>query len=72
MLEQYSDVMTTDECCQALRIGMNALYDLLNSGKLKAYRVGRNWRIPKIAVEEFIMVSSSLQKPLIDPFEVSK
>ena len=38
MLELYDDLMTTEEVCEALRIGKNALYRLLNSHNLKAYR----------------------------------
>ena len=41
MFEEYGDVLTAEEACEALRIGYNALYDLLNSGKLKGYRNGR-------------------------------
>ena len=33
-------------------MGYNALYELLQSGKLKAYRNGRVWRIPKQAIAE--------------------
>lgn len=54
MLEDYRDVLTVDEACEALRIGYNTLYELLNSGKLKAFRNGRVWRIPKEAVIEYI------------------
>ena len=41
MFEQYEDVLTVNECCEALRMGYNAVYELLNSGKLKAYKNGR-------------------------------
>ena len=41
MLEEYADVMTVDEACEALRVGYNAMYELLNSGALKAFRNGR-------------------------------
>ena len=34
MLAQFDDILTTDEACEALRVGHNALYELLNSGKL--------------------------------------
>ena len=62
MLEQYEDIMTSNEVCQALRIGYNALYELLNSGRLKGYRNGnRVWRIPKLAVQEYILSSSGLR-----------
>lgn len=55
MLEEYADILTVDEACEALRIGYNAIYELLRTGKLKAYRNGRVWRIPKVAVKEFIL-----------------
>ena len=60
MLSEYPDVLTTDETCEALRVGYNALYDLLQSGKLKAYRNGRLWRIPKKSVIEYILEQSKL------------
>ena len=50
MLEEYADILTVDEACEALRVGYNTLYALLGSGELKAYRNGRTWRIPKIAI----------------------
>lgn len=60
MLQDYDDVLTTEEACEALRIGYNSLYSLLNTGKLKGYRCGRIWRIPKIAIESFIRSSINL------------
>ncbi|MCC2257528.1 helix-turn-helix domain-containing protein [Intestinimonas aquisgranensis] len=56
----YDDLLTTEEACEALKIGKNALYDLLDSGKLKGFRNGRVWRIPKQAVVEFICTESKL------------
>ena len=54
MFEQYPDILSVEEACEALRIGYNAMYDLLNSGKLKAYKNGRVWRIPKSAITNYI------------------
>ena len=62
MLEEYADILTAEEACEALRIGYNAMYDLLNSGKLKGYRNGRVWRIPKVAVQEYILAQANLKK----------
>lgn len=53
-LEECKDILTAEEACSVLRIGYNALYELLNSGELKAFRNGRLWRIPKQAILEFI------------------
>ena len=61
MLETYDDLLTVEEACEALKMGKNALYGLLASGKLKAFRKGRVWRIPKQAVEEFIRRQANLQ-----------
>ena len=60
MLENYAEILTVEEMCEALRIGYNAAYKLLNDGKLKGYRNGRTWRIPKIAVIEYIKERSRI------------
>ena len=54
MLEHCDDFLTVEELCEVLKIGQNAAYALLNSGKLKAFRNGRVWRIPKEAVINYV------------------
>ena len=61
MLEQYDDILTTEEACEALKVGYNALYELLNSGKLKGFRNGRTWRIPKLAIQTYILESANIK-----------
>ena len=58
MLEEYPDILTVVEVCEALRMGYNAVYDLLNTGKLKAYKNGRVWRIPREALVKYVMEST--------------
>ena len=60
MFDQYPDILTVEEVCEALRMGYNAVYDLLNKGKLKAYKNGRVWRIPKESLKEFILENAKL------------
>ena len=60
MFEQYPDILTVEEVCEVLRMGYNAVYDLLNDGKLKAYKNGRVWRITKQALIQYVSESSSL------------
>ena len=55
MFEQYPDILTVEEVCEALRVGYNAVYELLNEGKLRAYKNGRVWRIPRDALKEYIL-----------------
>ncbi len=60
MLNEYPEILTTEEACEVLRVGYNTLYDLLQSGKLKAYRNGRLWRIPKKSIIEYVIEQSKL------------
>lgn len=62
MFEGYPDVMTVEEACEALRIGENAIYELLGSGKLKGYRNGRVWRIPRTSLREYVLTSIGTKK----------
>lgn len=55
MFEQYPDILTVEEVCEALRMGYNAVYEILNNGKLKAFKNGRVWRIPRDSLKEFIL-----------------
>lgn len=61
MFGEYPDILTAEEACEALRMGYNALYSLLSSGKLKGYRNGRTWRIPKEALKEYILENSKIK-----------
>ncbi len=55
-MENTSDTLiTVEELCEKLLIGRNAAYSLLASGKLKGFRIGRIWKIPKESVSEYII-----------------
>ena len=60
MLESCDDLLTAEEACEVLKIGKNALYELLRTGVLKGYRNGRVWRIPKQAIVEYIKTQAKL------------
>lgn len=38
----------------ALGIGKNTVYELAKAGKLPALRLGRKWRVPLVALEDFL------------------
>lgn len=48
------EYLTPPEVMQLLHIGKNSLYTLLSTGQLKAFRVGKLWRISRNAVLEFV------------------
>ena len=61
MFEQYPDILSVEEACEALRVGYNAMYELLNSGKVKAFKNGRVWIIPKLSLKEYILKGAALK-----------
>ena len=54
MFEQYQDVVTVDELAEMLKIGRNTAYELVRSDTVQSVRVGRNIRIPKQAVIDYV------------------
>ncbi len=54
MFEEFKDVLTVEELCKALRIGKSTAFQLLRSGEIKAVKVNRQWRIPKINIIKYL------------------
>lgn len=42
------------ELQEILCIGRSSAYKLLNSKAIRAYKTGRNWRIPMSSVKEYV------------------
>lgn len=52
-LEDYGEYLTPREVRELLCIGKNTFYKLINSGELKGFRVGRQWRLSKEGIRQF-------------------
>ena len=46
-------VLSVDDICDTLAIGRNKGYELINSGRIPAIRIGNHFRIPR---DEFIKI----------------
>lgn len=51
--EPISEYLTPREVMDLLYIGKNTLYKLLNSGELKGFRIGKQWRVRREDLTEF-------------------
>lgn len=51
-LESCSDILTVEDLQAVLKIGRNTAYDYIKSGEVPSFRVGRQIRIYKKALEE--------------------
>lgn len=57
--EPISEYLTPREVMDLLYIGKNTLYKLLNSGELKGFRIGKQWRIRKDRLKEYVEKTES-------------
>ena len=53
-------VLSVTEVAEYLSVGKNRIYELLNTGTLKGFRMGSTWKISRMALETYIMDSSKL------------
>lgn len=60
MFDYGCTLITPEEAAQILGCGKNSIYKILKSGKLKAIRIGRIWKIPKRAIREYIITESKM------------
>jgi excisionase family DNA binding protein len=60
MFKGYPDMLSPKEAMEALGIGKNTLYRLLNTGEIKAARVGgKIWRISRKALSDYVKSQSN-------------
>lgn len=60
MFEQYDDILTVEEVSEILKIGMTHAYRIVRSGNLKGYKEGKDWKIPKQALTDYVLKRSHL------------
>ena len=53
-LEDLPLTLTVEEAGQILRVGRNTAYDLVRCGKLPSVRVGKQIRIPRQALLDYL------------------
>ena len=61
MFDYYEPLISFDDLCDYLHIGKNTAYRLLNSGVIKAWRIGRIWKIPQRAVQEYVFQQTQMK-----------
>ena len=54
MFSNYPDILTVKQVCEMLKIGRNNAYALIRSNQIKSITIGRQIRIPKDNIVDFI------------------
>ena len=60
MQSEYTELVTIEELGDILMTSRTNVYRLLRSGELKAFKLGKVWKIPKVSVELYIKERSNL------------
>ena len=55
MFMEYPDVLTINDMQKALGVGRSMAYRIINSGKVTHLRIGKNIKIPKRFLIEYIL-----------------
>ena len=58
MLETYEDILTVTELAEVLRIGTTQAYRILKRGDIAAFKEGKDWKIPKTSLIDYIQKMS--------------
>ncbi len=54
ILSDYPDVLLPEDLMDILEIGRNTAYKILKDGTIKSIKVGRNYKIPKLFIIEYL------------------
>lgn len=55
--------MTVAEVAAFLGVGKNRIYELLNKGTIKGFRMGSTWKISKMALPDSFLLVTALCFP---------
>jgi excisionase family DNA binding protein len=60
MFKDYPEILTPKEAMTALGVGKNTMYRLLNTGEIRATRVGgKIWRISRKALTDYVKTQNN-------------
>ena len=60
MFENYPDVVTVNGLAEMLKVGRNTAYELVRAGVIQSIKIGRQIRIPKQAIIEYVATKSKV------------
>ncbi len=56
-MTENNEIMKFEEVMEYLNIGKSTLYNLLRNGEIKSFKIGKVWKIPRSAIEEYVQKS---------------
>ena len=62
MFRHYPDALTPAQVQEMLGVGRRMAYGLLRRGEIQSVRMGRLYRIPKVAVIDYLCAADNTEK----------
>ena len=60
--EELPLTLRVEDLMPILGIGRNTAYELVRSGKIRSIRIGRQLRIPKDAIQDYLVLTEQWEK----------
>ena len=58
LFEAFDDILSVEEASAALKMGKNAIYELLLNKEIRGFKNGRVWRISKTELIDYVKKAS--------------
>ena len=58
-MEAVKEIMTPEQVARYLQLNKDTVYRYIRDGKLIASKLGRNYRVPKVNVDLFLLATST-------------
>jgi len=58
--ENVDEILNLEQFCDLLDVGKSTGYKLLKSGRVKAFKIGKKWKVPVKSVEAFVAAKINL------------
>lgn len=55
MFENYDEILTPQQLIDLLGVNKNMIYRLLNSGEIKSFKIGKQHRVTRQSLIEYIL-----------------
>ena len=68
ILNSYPDIILFDELVEILNIGVNTAYDLLKDKKIYSKKIGKEYKIPKICIIDYIYNTKSDKSSILKEY----
>lgn len=56
-------LITVNELAETLNVSLNSAYTLLKTGQIRSWKIGRHYKIPSTAVDDYIQKMTGLPIP---------